>query len=325
MGELVAYLDVPPQKIVAIYERSRREPIHSYGYFINLMTAYNKDYPLDSLDRSIHRNGSSSKWMESLRDRLIAAGVHNSYVVDYPTLPQYRANKYCEAGWLVVLATGFNKKLIIPLAGSLVQRAQEIISTDKKPSWFTMNRFSYPNPKVLTNLMGELIAYPDVPPSKIVEIYKRSRRETINGYGFFIELMSAYDKVYPFNSPDRSIHGNKNSFKWMESLRNRLIDAGVHNSYVVDYPTPPKYRIGDYCDEGWLVILETGFNKTPHAPLEDGLVERVQEIIGTDKQPSWFTMKRFSYPDPKAWNACVVYKGPSDQRVDSSVSQQSTS
>ncbi|CAE6337649.1 unnamed protein product [Rhizoctonia solani] len=172
--------------------------------------------------------------------------------------------------------------------------------------------------------MRELIVYPIVPPGKITEIYKRSRREPINGYGFFIELMSAYNKEYPVDSPDRSIHGNKNSFKWMESLRNRLIAAGVHNSYVVDYPTLPKCRIGDCCEEGWLVILGTGFNKALHTPLSDGLVERVQEVIGTDKKPSWFTMKRFSYPDPKAWNACVVYRNPSEPREESNALARST-
>ncbi|EUC54223.1 hypothetical protein RSOL_033570, partial [Rhizoctonia solani AG-3 Rhs1AP] len=147
--------------------------------------------------------------------------------------------------------------------------------------------------------MREIIAYPDVPPGKVIEIYKRSRREPIHGYGFFIELMSAYNKEYPLDSPDPSIHRNGNSFKWMESLRDRLVAAGVHSSYIVDYPTLPKYRVNKYCEEGWLVVLGTGLNKTLHTPLEDGLVKRVQEIIGTDRKPSWFTMKGFLYPDPK--------------------------
>ncbi|CAE6435800.1 unnamed protein product [Rhizoctonia solani] len=169
--------------------------------------------------------------------------------------------------------------------------------------------------------MGELIAYPDVPPEKIVEIHKRSRLEPIHGYGFFIELMSAYNKEYPLDSPNPSIHKNGNSFKWMHSLQDRLVAAGVHSSYIADYPTLPKYRVGNYCDEGWLVVLGTGFGKKLHTPLVEGLVKRVQDIIGTDQRPSWFTMKRFSYPNPKAWNACVVYGAQPEKKEESSVSQ----
>ncbi|KAG8744473.1 hypothetical protein FRC11_013446, partial [Ceratobasidium sp. 423] len=82
-------------------------------------------------------------------------------------------------------------------------------------------------------------------------------------------------------------------------VRSELLATGLHELSIASIPTPKKLRTNGAADYGWLVILGTGFDKTLHVPVPDGLTERVRAIIGAKEEPAWWTMRLFSYPHPK--------------------------
>ncbi|KAH7334165.1 hypothetical protein B0J17DRAFT_631667 [Rhizoctonia solani] len=64
-------------------------------------------------------------------------------------------------------------------------------------------------------------------------------------------------------------------------------------------------HFGNSEDEAWLVILGTGFDKTPHVPISGELTERVRATLETKEEPAWWSMKGFAYPPPQSWiNYC---------------------
>ncbi|CAE6467197.1 unnamed protein product [Rhizoctonia solani] len=149
---------------------------------------------------------------------------------------------------------------------------------------------------------GYNIAYPKVPAERIREIYKQSHTRIIYGYGFFVDPQALYDKKYP----------NSVSFdhyrKFEDKVKSDLCAAGLDKmSITSDYPTPGWFR--DTCDEEgcWLVVLVTGFEFSgqlqPHAPVAEELVQRVQDILNTNEEPSWWPMMEFMYPSPNWWIA----------------------
>ncbi|EUC59285.1 hypothetical protein RSOL_305800, partial [Rhizoctonia solani AG-3 Rhs1AP] len=72
---------------------------------------------------------------------------------------------------------------------------------------------------------------------------------------------------------------------------------------IAQVPTLKQYLHPWSADGGWLIILGTGFNKTPHVPILDELMQRVQEILQSEEPAAWWLMRKFTYPHPKVWLA----------------------
>ncbi|CAE6477248.1 unnamed protein product [Rhizoctonia solani] len=133
--------------------------------------------------------------------------------------------------------------------------------------------------------MGRRFAYPDAPPSKLYEIYRQSRRQPIHAYGFYVDPVELYDKKQEplqsstFRPEDFSL------FLW--ETKQELFATGLHKLAVITVPRPKQYHT--VLDEGWLVILGTGFDETPHVPISDELTQRVRDILETDEPPAWWS------------------------------------
>ncbi|KDN36618.1 hypothetical protein RSAG8_10721, partial [Rhizoctonia solani AG-8 WAC10335] len=153
---------------------------------------------------------------------------------------------------------------------------------------------------------GYLIPFPDVSPDRVDEIYQQSQRRIIYGYGFFVGPFALIDKKKSLGS-DHSYAGQD----MLDKAQSDLYALGLQpKSITSHYPTPMWFR--DTCDEeGWLVILGTGFGLQHHVPISDELVQRVQAILSTDDEPSWWPMMEFLYPPPKCEYPGFLYTGTS--------------
>ncbi|CAE6411207.1 unnamed protein product [Rhizoctonia solani] len=80
--------------------------------------------------------------------------------------------------------------------------------------------------------------------------------------------------------------------------------TGLHKlAIATSIPTPKRFRTPSSDENGWLVILGTGFDKTLHVPVPDELLRQVREILEIEEDPAWWLMRWFNYPHPKLWIA----------------------
>ncbi|CAE6479843.1 unnamed protein product [Rhizoctonia solani] len=94
---------------------------------------------------------------------------------------------------------------------------------------------------------------------------------------------------------------DQGEFLW--DVEEKLLSVGVHELFIADVPTPKQYRTHPLsAEEGWLIILGTGFDKTPHVPISDELTQR-GEVLRTEEPAAWWSMRKFTYPHPKVWLA----------------------
>ncbi|CAE7168658.1 unnamed protein product [Rhizoctonia solani] len=151
--------------------------------------------------------------------------------------------------------------------------------------------------------MGGKLAYPDVSAEMIHEIYKQSQHERICAYGFFVDLPDLYERKRSVSDPGRSFSSVMEDMrKVLEQTRLDLLAAGLNHLSIAHFPTPKNRRKITSPDNGWLIILVTGFKKTSHAPVSEELVERVQAILATDERPTWWLMSRlYGYPSARWW------------------------
>ncbi|KAG8749299.1 hypothetical protein FRC11_011457 [Ceratobasidium sp. 423] len=148
--------------------------------------------------------------------------------------------------------------------------------------------------------MGRRLAYPDVPSPKIHEIYKQSLHKPIHAFGFYVDLAELYDKKRgPLGSLNLSIPIADDVGVLLQEVRSELVAAGLHKLSIAWIPIPKQRRTIYSGDEAWLVILGTGFDKTPHVPISDELTQCVRDILKTEEPPSWWSMTLFTYPPPK--------------------------
>ncbi|CAE6525612.1 unnamed protein product [Rhizoctonia solani] len=72
--------------------------------------------------------------------------------------------------------------------------------------------------------------------------------------------------------------------------------TGLHKlAIATSIPTPKRFRTPSSDENGWLVILGTGFDKTLHVPVPDELLRRVREILEIEEDPAWWLMRWFNY------------------------------
>ncbi|CAE6511443.1 unnamed protein product [Rhizoctonia solani] len=148
--------------------------------------------------------------------------------------------------------------------------------------------------------MGKRLAYPDVSPEKLHEIYRQSLRKPNHAYGFFVSPVALYKKIRGRpESPDMPIEDDVGLFLW--DIQQQLYGIGLHKLAIVDVPTPKQCRDIYLQDFGWLIILGTGFDKTLHVPISDEFTQCVQNILQTEEPPAWWSMKQFTYAHPKLW------------------------
>ncbi|CAE6477255.1 unnamed protein product [Rhizoctonia solani] len=146
--------------------------------------------------------------------------------------------------------------------------------------------------------MVSRLAYPDAPPSKLYEIYQQSRRQPIHAYGFYIDPVQLYHKKQDRRQSNRTGAHDLRLFMW--ETKQELFATGLHPLAVTTVPSPKQYRTIS-STEGWLIILGTGFDKTPHVPISDELTQRVRDILETDELPAWWSMRLYEYAHPKIW------------------------
>ncbi|CUA75809.1 hypothetical protein RSOLAG22IIIB_06090 [Rhizoctonia solani] len=146
--------------------------------------------------------------------------------------------------------------------------------------------------------MVSRLAYPDAPPSKLYEIYRQSLRQPIHAYGFYVDPAQLYHKKRDRCQPNRPLAKDLSLFMW--ETRQELLDTGLHKLAVTIVPSPKQYRTIS-STQGWLIILGTGFDKTPHVPISDELTQRVRGIIETDEPPTWWSLRSYEYAHPKIW------------------------
>ncbi|CAE6446691.1 unnamed protein product [Rhizoctonia solani] len=150
--------------------------------------------------------------------------------------------------------------------------------------------------------MGFRLAYPDVPPPTIHEIYKKSLRQPIHAYAFFVDLPDLYSRIRgPLDAIDPSISVMDDMAKVIWHVRSKLIATGLHKLSIASIPIPKQRRTIYSGDVGWLVVLGTRFDKAPHVPVSDELTQRVRTIICAKDEPAWWKMRKFSYPHPTLW------------------------
>ncbi|CAE6462112.1 unnamed protein product [Rhizoctonia solani] len=149
--------------------------------------------------------------------------------------------------------------------------------------------------------MGYRLNYPEVSYSTVKEIYRKSLRQPIHAYGFFVELSELHERRRPIDTLDPSISIIDDMSAMLWDMKSQLIATGLHELSIPVIPTPKKFRTNDAAAYGWLVILGTGFDEKLHVPTPDGLKERVRAILGVDEEPGWWTMRLFSYPHPNLW------------------------
>ncbi|EUC64531.1 hypothetical protein RSOL_513730 [Rhizoctonia solani AG-3 Rhs1AP] len=141
---------------------------------------------------------------------------------------------------------------------------------------------------------GYLIPYPDVPAEQVHEIYQQSLRRIVYGYGFFVD---------PFALDSKKVSLGEDESQALKKVKSDLYALGLHPTSIAShYPTPMWLRdTGE--EEGWLVILGTGFDLKHHVPISSEMVKHAQAILSTDEEPSWWPMMEFCYPSPKSWLA----------------------
>ncbi|CAE6481277.1 unnamed protein product [Rhizoctonia solani] len=150
--------------------------------------------------------------------------------------------------------------------------------------------------------MGRRLAYPDVPPATIYEIYKQSLRKPIHAYGIFVDPIALYNRLRGRpESPDACIMKDQGLF--LSDMQEKILSIMPNELSIAQVPTPKQYRHPWSADGGWLIILGTGFDKTPHVPISDELMQRVREILQSEEPAAWWSMRKFTYPHPKVWLA----------------------
>lgn len=157
-------------------------------------------------------------------------------------------------------------------------------------------------------MVGGRLAYPDVDRAQIIQIHNQSLQVgmSIYAYGFFFALDDAFRKSHPPSSNNANKIG-----KFVENLRTDLLAAGLPRTFITWYPTPSRLRVpGHTLEQGWLVVLGTGFDKKLHAPIPDGLEERVKAILGTQDEPQWWLMEGYAYPLPNCKYSCIDRDNP---------------
>ncbi|CAE7231729.1 unnamed protein product [Rhizoctonia solani] len=132
--------------------------------------------------------------------------------------------------------------------------------------------------------------------------YKQSQHERICAYGFFVDLPDLYGRKRSVPDPDREFSVMEDMGKVLEQVKFDLLAAGLNHLSIVRFPTPKNRRKITSPDKGWLIILVTGFKNKSHAPVSEELVERVQAILATEEQPTWWLMSRlYGYPSARWW------------------------
>ncbi|CAE6498013.1 unnamed protein product [Rhizoctonia solani] len=139
--------------------------------------------------------------------------------------------------------------------------------------------------------MGQNLAYPEVSPARIREIYQQSQSNTIYAYGFLLNSSRLFALSYPELSGKTVAYNVKSPGE----LGTLLCAAGLSVMALIIYPIPESEQE----DERWLVVLETGFDKKLHCPVPDEVLSRVQAILNTTQSPSWWRMEGFRYPLPQ--------------------------
>ncbi|CUA75300.1 hypothetical protein RSOLAG22IIIB_11622 [Rhizoctonia solani] len=155
-------------------------------------------------------------------------------------------------------------------------------------------------PHFIKKAMGKRLAYPDAPLEKLDEIYRQSLRKPIHAYGFFVDPVALYKKIRGRpESPDTPIEKDVGLFLW--DIQLQLYGIGLHKLAIVDIPSAKQYRKIYPQNSGWLIVLGTGFDKTLHVPVSDEFTQCVRNILQTEEPPAWWSMKKFTYPNPKLW------------------------
>ncbi|KAH7334067.1 hypothetical protein B0J17DRAFT_709097 [Rhizoctonia solani] len=122
--------------------------------------------------------------------------------------------------------------------------------------------------------------------------------QPIHAYGFFVDLLALYNRKRGRpDSPDIDAADDVSRFLW--DVEMELLAAGLHKLSIASVPTPKQFHTIYSGDEGWLVILGTGFDMTPHVPIPSEITERVRNIFKAEEPPGWWSMRWFTYPAPK--------------------------
>ncbi|CAE6415278.1 unnamed protein product [Rhizoctonia solani] len=147
--------------------------------------------------------------------------------------------------------------------------------------------------------MGRRLPYPDVPTARIHEIYKQSLRKPIHAFGFYVDQGQLYLRKQGSPPPNVSIGDDIGRLLWETRLE--LLAAGLPTLSLAWVPIPDRFRENSCGDEAWLIVLATGFDKTPHLPIQEELTQRVRAILKTEEPPAWWSMRSFTYPPPELW------------------------
>ncbi|KAF8610098.1 hypothetical protein BDV93DRAFT_539996 [Ceratobasidium sp. AG-I] len=167
-------------------------------------------------------------------------------------------------------------------------------------------------PTTRIGIMGGRLVYLDVDDERIVQIFERSRRKRIWGYGYFVNILETCRNTGRFSSSSSSSSEHSEyqptpqgfSHHTIDGLKNDLLDAGIHTNHIISWCTPKsEYDTITYPDYGWLVLLGAGLSRSLHVPVAKDVEERVKVILGKQTEPTWWKMKSFSYPPARDWIA----------------------
>lgn len=114
--------------------------IYAYGFFIVLDNAYCKAHPPSSNDGTKIR-----ELVQKLETDLIAAGLSHTFITWFPTPSRLRVLECTlDEDLLVMLGTGFDKKLHALIPDGLEEQLKTILGTQDEPQWWLMEGYSYP-------------------------------------------------------------------------------------------------------------------------------------------------------------------------------------
>ncbi|CAE6472531.1 unnamed protein product [Rhizoctonia solani] len=181
-----------------------------------------------------------------------------------------------------------------------VDKSVHVIARSRHRFTPTTSKVAISETVLTSQSKGYKLAYPDVTHPEIYEIYKQSLHKPIHAYGFFVDPVQLFTKRQD-RSPAMDELAAKDVLRFLWELREELHATGLHKLAIASIPTPKRYQTSSSGDNGWLVILGTGFDKTLHVPVPEELMRRVREILETEEPPAWWSTRWFNYPHPKLW------------------------
>ncbi|KAF8599110.1 hypothetical protein BDV93DRAFT_526295 [Ceratobasidium sp. AG-I] len=140
------------------------------------------------------------------------------------------------------------------------------------------------------------VMYPDVSDKRMEQIYEESESQLIWGYGYFVDFFGEFKRVYSVPLNNGLPHNPEDKRSFIPRFKAEIVATGAQ---VLWCPTPPKeLERGASLEEGWLVIVTTGFNKTAHVAADEEMIDRVKLVLKREDNPGWWLMREFSYPPP---------------------------